>query len=116
MSNVNEGLAPVEVQHIGNDSKATVPALYCPCTLLLIACVLSSLRATPLLYAAKMREVISIHIGQAGCQVGNACWELYCLEHGTMHVGKTTQPMLCSFTFLAALFFFVLDMFPFTFT
>ena len=29
-----------------------------------------------------MREVISIHIGQAGCQVGNACWELYCLEHG----------------------------------
>ena len=29
-----------------------------------------------------MREVISIHLGQAGCQIGNACWELYCLEHG----------------------------------
>ena len=29
-----------------------------------------------------MREVVSIHIGQAGCQIGNACWELYCLEHG----------------------------------
>jgi len=29
-----------------------------------------------------MREVISVHIGQAGCQMGNACWELYCLEHG----------------------------------
>ncbi|KAF0304764.1 Tubulin alpha-3 chain [Amphibalanus amphitrite] len=29
-----------------------------------------------------MRECISIHIGQAGCQMGNACWELYCLEHG----------------------------------
>jgi tubulin alpha len=29
-----------------------------------------------------MREIISIHIGQAGIQVGNACWELYCLEHG----------------------------------
>merc|ERR1712226_242017 len=28
------------------------------------------------------REVVSIHIGQAGCQMGNACWELYCLEHG----------------------------------
>ena len=28
------------------------------------------------------RECISIHIGQAGCQIGNACWELYCLEHG----------------------------------
>ena len=30
----------------------------------------------------KMREVVSIHIGQAGVQIGNACWELYCLEHG----------------------------------
>ena len=29
-----------------------------------------------------MREVISIHIGQAGVQIANACWELYCLEHG----------------------------------
>lgn len=28
------------------------------------------------------RECISIHIGQAGVQMGNACWELYCLEHG----------------------------------
>merc|ERR1712032_860488 len=30
----------------------------------------------------KMRECISVHIGQAGAQIGNACWELYCLEHG----------------------------------
>jgi tubulin alpha len=29
-----------------------------------------------------MREVISLHVGQAGVQIGNACWELYCLEHG----------------------------------
>ena len=29
-----------------------------------------------------MREVINIHIGQAGPQVGAACWELFCLEHG----------------------------------
>eukprot|EP01027_Heterolobosea_sp_BB2_P023748 GEZU01035730.1.p1 GENE.GEZU01035730.1~~GEZU01035730.1.p1 ORF type:complete len:445 (+),score=203.06 GEZU01035730.1:191-1525(+) len=29
-----------------------------------------------------MREVISLHIGQAGIQLGNACWELYTLEHG----------------------------------
>ncbi|TFK07493.1 Tubulin alpha chain [Platysternon megacephalum] len=28
------------------------------------------------------RECISVHIGQAGVQMGNACWELYCLEHG----------------------------------
>ena len=31
---------------------------------------------------SNMRECLSIHIGQAGIQVGNACWELYCLEHG----------------------------------
>merc|ERR1712178_288711 len=29
-----------------------------------------------------MRECISIHVGQAGVQIGNAFWELYCLEHG----------------------------------
>ena len=29
-----------------------------------------------------MRECVSIHIGQAGCQIGESCWELYCLEHG----------------------------------
>ena len=27
------------------------------------------------------RECISVHVGQAGVQMGNACWELYCLEH-----------------------------------
>lgn len=27
------------------------------------------------------REIIQIHIGQAGIQIANACWELYCLEH-----------------------------------
>eukprot|EP01108_Squamamoeba_japonica_P000554 TRINITY_DN1187_c0_g2_i2.p1 TRINITY_DN1187_c0_g2~~TRINITY_DN1187_c0_g2_i2.p1 ORF type:complete len:397 (+),score=170.24 TRINITY_DN1187_c0_g2_i2:144-1334(+) len=35
-----------------------------------------------------MREVISIHVGQCGVQVGNACWELYCLEHGISPDGK----------------------------
>ena len=34
------------------------------------------------------RECISIHIGQAGCQTGNACWELYCLEHGIAPDGQ----------------------------
>ncbi|ODV60147.1 tubulin alpha chain [Ascoidea rubescens DSM 1968] len=29
-----------------------------------------------------MREVININVGQAGCQIGNSCWELYSLEHG----------------------------------
>lgn len=32
-----------------------------------------------------MRECLSIQIGQAGVQIGNACWELYCKEHG---IGK----------------------------
>ena len=32
--------------------------------------------------SSRLREVISVHIGQAGVQMGNAAWELYCLEHG----------------------------------
>ena len=35
-----------------------------------------------------MREALSIHIGQAGIQVGNACWELFCLEHGIQPDGQ----------------------------
>ncbi len=35
-----------------------------------------------------MRECISVHIGQAGCQMGNACWELYCMEHGIQPDGN----------------------------
>ncbi|VBB26052.1 unnamed protein product [Acanthocheilonema viteae] len=37
--------------------------------------------------SGKMREVISLHVGQAGVQIGNACWELYCLEHGVQPDG-----------------------------
>lgn len=29
-----------------------------------------------------MREVMNIHIGQCGVQIGNAVWELLSLEHG----------------------------------
>jgi len=35
-----------------------------------------------------MREVIGIHLGQAGIQIGNACWELFCLEHGIQPDGQ----------------------------
>ena len=35
-----------------------------------------------------MRVCISIHVGQAGVQMGNACWELYCLEHGIQPDGQ----------------------------
>jgi len=38
-----------------------------------------------------MREVISIHVGQAGVQMGNACWELYCLEHGIKPDGTMSE-------------------------
>ncbi|KAI6207507.1 Tubulin alpha chain [Aphelenchoides besseyi] len=34
------------------------------------------------------REVISLHVGQAGVQMGNAAWELFCLEHGIMPDGS----------------------------
>jgi tubulin alpha len=35
-----------------------------------------------------MHEVITIHIGQAGCQIGMACWERFCLEHGIQPDGQ----------------------------
>ncbi|KAH8053931.1 hypothetical protein JL721_10654 [Aureococcus anophagefferens] len=35
-----------------------------------------------------MRECICIHIGQGGIQGGNACWELFCLEHGIQPDGQ----------------------------
>jgi len=41
-----------------------------------------------------MRECISIHIGQAGVQMGNSCWELYCLEHGISPDGKISEDLM----------------------
>jgi tubulin alpha len=35
-----------------------------------------------------MRECLLIHLGQAGTQIGNACWELFCLEHGIQPDGQ----------------------------
>ncbi|XP_012506124.1 PREDICTED: tubulin alpha-1B chain-like [Propithecus coquereli] len=35
-----------------------------------------------------MSECISIHVGQAGVQIGYACWELYCLEHDIQPDGQ----------------------------
>ena len=29
-----------------------------------------------------MKEIINLHVGQAGVQLGNSFWELFCLEHG----------------------------------
>jgi len=41
-----------------------------------------------------MREIISLHVGQAGIQLGNSCWELYTAEHGIEADGtmKSGQP------------------------
>uniref|UniRef100_W5MR82 Tubulin/FtsZ 2-layer sandwich domain-containing protein n=1 Tax=Lepisosteus oculatus TaxID=7918 RepID=W5MR82_LEPOC len=49
------------------------------------------------------RECISVHIGQAAVQFGNACWELYCLEHGvrpdeTVFAVITADPLDSSFS------------------
>nr|CAX73568.1 tubulin, alpha 1 [Schistosoma japonicum] len=41
-----------------------------------------------------MRECISLHIGQAGVQIGNACWELFCLEHGLQPNGYLSTNQL----------------------
>lgn len=35
-----------------------------------------------------MIECISIHVGQASVQTGDACWELYCLKHNIQPDGQ----------------------------
>jgi tubulin alpha len=40
------------------------------------------------LYFSQQRECLSIHVGQAGVQMGTSCWELYCLEHGIQPDGQ----------------------------
>jgi len=59
---------------------------------------LAPLRSTtsPTFKLAKMREVISIHLGQCGIQVGNACWELFCLEHGVRPDGLFLDQNECA--------------------
>uniref|UniRef100_A0A3B3ZQB4 Tubulin alpha chain n=1 Tax=Periophthalmus magnuspinnatus TaxID=409849 RepID=A0A3B3ZQB4_9GOBI len=43
------------------------------------------------------RECISVHVGQAGVHIGNACWELYCQEHGIQPDGQMPgHHSLCS--------------------
>ena len=38
-----------------------------------------------------MRECICVHVGQAGCQIGESSWELFCLEHGISPDGEISQ-------------------------
>lgn len=37
------------------------------------------------------KEIVTLHIGQAGVQMGSAIWELYCIEHGVNCDGKLIQ-------------------------
>lgn len=34
-----------------------------------------------MVHGFQKREIISLHVGQAGIQIANSMWELYCLEH-----------------------------------
>ena len=40
------------------------------------------------------RECISIHVGQAGVQVGSSCWELYCMEHSIGCDGSIDEKLI----------------------
>lgn len=42
-------------------------------------------------FCVMQRECISVHVGQAGVQIGNACWELFCLEHGIQPDGTFAE-------------------------
>ena len=51
-------------------------------------CLYKTKQMTELCLFSPQRECISMHVGQAGVQMGNACWELYCLEHGIQPDGQ----------------------------
>lgn len=38
-----------------------------------------------------MREIVSIHVGQAGIQLGTTAWELYCHEHNLGYDGRPNE-------------------------
>ena len=37
-------------------------------------------------------KILSLHIGQAGTQIGNSCWELFCHEHNISKDGTSLDP------------------------
>lgn len=38
-----------------------------------------------------MKEIISLHVGQAGIQMGNSCWELFALDNSISKEGKASE-------------------------
>lgn len=65
-------------------------------------CMLSIIKKKPSLFfyfiSFFQRECISVHVGQAGVQIGNACWELYCLEHGIQPDGQVNYFIIFQIT------------------
>ncbi|KAE8751807.1 hypothetical protein FOCC_FOCC001656, partial [Frankliniella occidentalis] len=59
-----------------------------PCAECVCVVVLSRDSCGECVVVVRQREVVSLHVGQAGVQVGSACWELYCLEHGIAPDGQ----------------------------
>ena len=49
--------------------------------------------------------MISIHIGQAGVQIGESCWELYCHEHAIAPDGTVIPDQLDSSNSSSSTFF-----------
>ena len=39
----------------------------------------------------QMKAADHIHVGQAGCQIGNVCWALFCLEHDIQAAGQMSS-------------------------
>ena len=39
----------------------------------------------------QMKTADHIHVGQAGCQIGNVCWALFCLEHDIQAAGQMSS-------------------------
>lgn len=46
----------------------------------------------PCRFFSLQREIVSLHIGQAGIQIGNTLWELYRLEHNINADGTAESP------------------------
>ncbi|ETO09380.1 tubulin alpha-1 chain, partial [Reticulomyxa filosa] len=53
--------------------------------------IISSLFDQIFITRKEMREVLTIEVGQAGIQMGNAIWEQYCAEHGIDRTGQRKE-------------------------
>lgn len=55
------------------------------------------------------REILVIHFGQAGVQMGSAIWELFCIEHRVASNGELVlsgcEPGLTPWEHLGSLFY-----------